>query len=64
MHVKPQPRQDEIALRAFQLWTLEGHPMDSAERHWLQAEAELRNGPSAKTRSPVRRHAKRSIAAP
>lgn len=38
-----QPKHEEIALRAFQLWTQEGHPMGSDQRHWHQAEAELKN---------------------
>lgn len=39
-----QPQHAEIALRAYHLWKEEGHPIDSDQRHWLLAEAELKNG--------------------
>ena len=36
------PTPSEIAARAHQLWLEEGQPHGSDERHWLQAEQELR----------------------
>jgi hypothetical protein len=41
------PTQAEIAARAHQLWLEEGQPHGSDERHWLQAEQELRAAASA-----------------
>jgi hypothetical protein len=35
------PAQDRVAARAFALWHARGCPHGSAERDWLQAEAEL-----------------------
>jgi len=58
-----QPSHEAIALRAFHLWSQAGQPMDSGERHWLQAEAELKNGASTKPNAPIGRRAKRATAA-
>jgi len=44
---------DVIALRAFQLWTQDGDPMGSDERHWQQAVLELGNGAVAKPQHPL-----------
>ncbi len=35
--------REEISLRAWEIWQREGCPDGQAVRHWLQAEAELRN---------------------
>ena len=35
-------REDEVRARAHALWEREGRPEGGAERHWAQAEAELR----------------------
>jgi Protein of unknown function (DUF2934) len=37
----PAPNHDRIAVRAFELWQARGCPEGSAERDWLDAEAEL-----------------------
>ena len=63
MKSKQQPAHEEIALRAFQLWTQEGTPLGNSERHWLQAEAELGNGASTKPNMAVGRRAKRPAVA-
>ncbi|MEO6870938.1 MAG: DUF2934 domain-containing protein [Chthoniobacterales bacterium] len=36
------PTPEEIARLAQGYWEEEGHPEGQSERHWLQAEAELR----------------------
>lgn len=63
MKSKQHPKHEEIALRAFQLWTQEGTPLDNSERHWLQAAAELGNGASTKPNMPVGRRLNRSTVA-
>ena len=35
------PSRDQIAAKAFELWQARGCPQGSAERDWLDAEAEL-----------------------
>ena len=35
-------REDEVRARAHAIWEREGRPEGGAERHWAQAEAELR----------------------
>src|SRR3954452_24974513 len=35
-------REDEVRARAHALWEREGRPEGGAERHWAQAEEELR----------------------
>lgn len=37
-----EPSEDEIRRRAYQLWEEEGFPEGSHDRHWLEAEQELR----------------------
>ena len=37
-----RPTEAEIAARAHELWVEEGRPNDCAERHWLEAERELK----------------------
>ena len=37
----PELTHDEIAIRAHELWELEGRPANNDLRFWLQAEAEL-----------------------
>ncbi len=59
-HRQAQPRHEEIAIRAFQLWTQEGQPLGDGERHWLQAEAELKNGAGAAGQAPSGRRGKRA----
>ena len=54
------PSHEAIAIRAFELWTQDGQPMGNSERHWLQAEAELKNGGGAKSSSSAGRRAKRA----
>jgi hypothetical protein len=55
-----QPTHEEIALRAFQLWTQEGQPFGNGDRHWLQAEAEMKNGTRAGAVAQASRRAKRT----
>jgi hypothetical protein len=62
MKSKQHPKHEEIALRAFQLWTQEGTPLDNSERHWLQAEAELGNGANTRSNGADGRRAKRMAA--
>jgi hypothetical protein len=62
LNQQPQPSHEAIASRAFQLWMQEGQPQGDGERHWLQAEAELKNGSNAKQATPVNRRAKRAVA--
>jgi hypothetical protein len=47
------PSHAAIALRAFRLWTQEEQPLGNGERHWLQAESELRNGAGVKPNTSV-----------
>ena len=35
------PSRDQIAAKAFELWQAQGCPQGSADRDWLEAEAEL-----------------------
>ena len=58
-----QPTHEAIALRAFQLWSQEGQPLGDGERHWLQAEAELKNGGATKSNTSIGRRAKRAAKA-
>jgi hypothetical protein len=34
---------EAIARRAYDIWERRGRPSDQSERHWLEAEAELRS---------------------
>jgi hypothetical protein len=61
LNQQPQPSHEAIASRAFQLWMQEGQPEGNGERHWLQAEVELKNGSNAKQATPVSRRAKRAV---
>ncbi len=42
------PSQDEIARRAYSLWEENGRPDGEHERHWSQAEQQLRATPPAR----------------
>jgi len=55
-----QPHHEAIARRAYELWTQAGQPAGGGERHWLQAEAELKLGTSTKSILPAVRRAKRT----
>lgn len=57
-----QPNHEEIALRAFELWTKEGYPMGNDQRHWLQAEAELKSRAVPPPPNPAARTPKRAVA--
>lgn len=48
-----QPKHEDIARRAFEIWVKEGQPVGSDQRHWLQAEAELKKGSDAKSPAPA-----------
>ena len=63
LNQQPQPSHEAIASRAFQLWVQEGQPKGTGERHWLQAETELKKTASAKPVSSANGRAKR-VAAP
>jgi len=39
--IDSKPTPEQIAHRAFELWVARGCPEGSAERDWLQAEADL-----------------------
>lgn len=54
-----QPQHAEIALRAYHLWKTEGHPTGSDQRHWLLAEAELKNENGTQVPTPAARTPKR-----
>ena len=60
---KPQPSHEEIARRAHELWQQAGQPAVGGERHWLQAEAELKLGVITQATQPARRRARRPVAA-
>jgi Protein of unknown function (DUF2934) len=53
------PNQQEIALRAFELWHAKGCPDGTAEENWFEAEAELQqaggNGTQARQTGSVQR---------
>lgn len=57
---QPQPSHEAIAARAFELWLKEGQPQGNGERHWLQAETELKKSTSAKPATPANGRAKRA----
>ncbi|HXV24150.1 MAG TPA: DUF2934 domain-containing protein [Alphaproteobacteria bacterium] len=44
-----RPREDRIRERAYQIWQKEGRPLGHHERHWYQAEAEIRAGERTKS---------------
>ena len=49
----PDREHDDIAERAYELWTQRGCPIGSPERDWFEAEEQLRAGRnSQKTRKP------------
>ena len=43
------PTEAEIAARAHELWLQEGKPSDSAGRHWLEAERQLKAGSQSRS---------------
>ena len=53
-----QSEQEEITIRAYQLWEQAGHPEGCSDRFWLQAEAELKNKLTPKSKILVDRRAK------
>jgi hypothetical protein len=59
--VDPQPGQDEIARRAYEIFLQRGSVPGHETDDWLQAEAELSGGggqsAAAETAAPVRRPA-------
>lgn len=58
-----QPSHEAISRRAYELWTQAGQPAVGGECHWLQAEAELKQGGSTKVNPPARRRAQRPVTA-
>ncbi len=41
-HTPETPTQEEIALRAYQIWEQEGRPSACDKEHWMLAEQELK----------------------
>jgi hypothetical protein len=46
-------REDQVRLRAYAVWKREGRPEGGAERHWTQAEEELRAEGQDRTEAPA-----------
>jgi hypothetical protein len=44
---------DQVRLRAYAIWEREGRPEEGAERHWIQAEEELRAEEQERTEAPA-----------
>jgi len=42
----PEPTQEHIRLRAYELWERHGKPDGRAEEFWLRAEQELKDPPT------------------
>lgn len=58
-------REQQIRERAYAIWEGEGRPMDRAEAHWQQAEAEIADAPAPKrAASAKKRNAAGKAAAP
>jgi len=49
--VKDEPTQEEIAMRAHEIWLEQGCPSGSCESDWLRAEIELRRARRAGSRA-------------
>ena len=45
--------QDRVRERAYAIWEREGRPEGGADRHWAQAEAELRAEERGGTEAPA-----------
>ena len=39
---KPAPSESEIAVRAYEIWLAAGQPAGQSEKHWYEAERQLR----------------------
>jgi Protein of unknown function (DUF2934) len=46
-------REDEVRARAHAIWEREGRPKAGAERHWRQAEEELRAEGDGRAEAPT-----------
>jgi Protein of unknown function (DUF2934) len=46
-------REDEVRTRAYAIWEREGRPEGGAERHWGEAEEELRTEERGGARAPA-----------
>ncbi|MDB6023119.1 MAG: hypothetical protein JWQ04_2976 [Pedosphaera sp.] len=64
-HVKlyQEPNREEITVRAYRIYEMEGRPEGKATQHWLQAETQLRAERQAQAGQSPTRAAKSATAA-